>query len=292
MKFLYEYRTKDNAVHSGVVCAATRDDAYSALKAQGVKPSRLTEAPGFFNHLFGKGKRWIAIGVLCALCIAVLAAKVGADRRAARTLHDAQSTLHFLDSPTRRQVIGDAAIIEEGVRTGWAEVFSEPGDRFLASFAIPGETPAIRSTTVESIETCLGESAECRVRSAGDDGRARRTPARASLRDSASPRGIPATAAPGTRHKAQSIETRQITAIVNGMKDELRTFLSKGGSIAQYGRLLVQRQEAEIGYYNRAKNEVDTLVKSGAPSKEIERTWNDVNARLRAMGIKLVPMPE
>lgn len=276
MKFLYEYRTKDNAVHSGVVCASTRDDAYSALKAQGVKPSRLTEAPGFFNHLFGKGKRWIAIGVLCALCLVLGALALSISHSAQSTLHSAQSTLHFLDSSTRRQVIGDAAIIEEGVRTGWAEVFSEPGDRFLASFAIPGEAPAIRSTTVESIETCLGESAECRVRSAGDDGRARRS----------------ATAAPGTKHKAQSIETRQITAIVNGMKDELRTFLSKGGSIAQYGRLLVQRQEAEIGYYNRAKNEVDTLVKSGAPSKEIERTWNDVNARLRAMGIKLVSMPE
>lgn len=64
MKFVYEYRTSDNALHHGSVAAADRDAAFAALKARGVRPARLVEAPGFLNKLFGKGKRWIAIAVL------------------------------------------------------------------------------------------------------------------------------------------------------------------------------------------------------------------------------------
>lgn len=76
MKFLYEYQDKANKRHRGVLNAPTRADAYAALKAQGIKPIHCDEAPGFFNLLFGKGKRWIAIIVLGALCL-VLAVVVG-----------------------------------------------------------------------------------------------------------------------------------------------------------------------------------------------------------------------
>ena len=76
MKFNYEYRTSDNKLHGGVVSAASREDAFSMLKARGINPARVTEAPGFFNKLFGKGKRWIAICVLAAALVAALVALV------------------------------------------------------------------------------------------------------------------------------------------------------------------------------------------------------------------------
>ena len=38
--------------------------AYAALRAQGIKAGHVDEAPGVFNKLFGKGKRWMAIAVL------------------------------------------------------------------------------------------------------------------------------------------------------------------------------------------------------------------------------------
>ena len=69
MKFLSEYRTPDNVKHSGTICAADKEAAYAALKRQGIKPCRFAEAPGVFNKLFGKGKRWIAIGVLGVGCL-------------------------------------------------------------------------------------------------------------------------------------------------------------------------------------------------------------------------------
>ena len=251
MKFLYEYRTSNNACHKGVVAARNKDAAFAALKAQGVKPSRLVEAPGLFNKLFGKGKRWLAIAVLAALCVTLAVIIRSTPTPPTYTSLDAS-----LDSTVRRQIIGDQAIIEQGIRTGWSEVFTLEGDRFLASFAIPGTAPAVRSTTEEEVLKALS-----------------------------------------TKHQAlstrsASLEARQIRAMVEGMKQELRDFLADGGTIVEYGAELVKRQEQEIGYYNRAKAEIDAAVKSGMQEAQLTELWEKRNAALRAMGIKLVPMPE
>ena len=260
MKFLYEYRTPDNAKHSGVVCASDREAAYAELKKQGIKPSRFAEAPGFFNKLFGKGKRWLAISVLAALCLA-LGLLITTYKKENTTLHSTLSTLNSsLDDATRRQVIGDSAVIEKGIRTGWADVFELEGDRFLASFAIPGVPAAVRTTTEEALRKALATNSSLITHhsSLGSD----------------------------------SLEARQIRAIVGGMKDELRAFLAQGGTVAAYGRKLVRRQDQEIGYYNRAKQEIDEAAKSGMSDAELENLWEKRNASLRAMGAKLVAFPE
>ena len=247
MKFIYEYRTSDNVRHEGTVSAASRDAAFAALKAQGIRPGSVREAPGFFNKLFGKGKRWIAIAVLSALCGVLCVAFFGTRRTVSAPLSD-------LDSMTRRQVIGDTAIIEKGIRTGWADVFPEEGERFLASFAIPGVPAGQRNTSEREIEEALAR----KVGAMPDDG----------------------------------IEVRQIKSMVEGMKDELRRFIEKKGTVIEYGQRLVQRQEQELSYYNRAKAEVEQLHKSGASAQEVEALWERRNASLRRMGIKLVPLPE
>lgn len=128
MKFLYEYRTSDNAKHNGVIRAADREAAYAVLKKQGIKPSRFSEAPGFFNKLFGKGKRWIAISVLGALCLVL-----GAALYTQGAKHEAQDT-----SLPRHQIYGDPAWVEMCEATGYANVFSGAGERLLARFAQPG----------------------------------------------------------------------------------------------------------------------------------------------------------
>lgn len=69
MRFIYEYRTSDNVPHGGEIRAANREAAYAQLKRQGIRPSRFTEAPGLVNKVFGKGKRWMVIGVLGAWCL-------------------------------------------------------------------------------------------------------------------------------------------------------------------------------------------------------------------------------
>ena len=76
------------------------------------------------------------------------------------------------------------------------------------------------------------------------------------------------------------------------MKDELRGYMAEGGTIEQYGERLVERQEQELSYYRRIKEEIDTAAKSGKSEDELEAKWKAGNAELRNMGIRLVPMPE
>ena len=252
MKFLYEYQDKANKRHKGTLNAATRADAYVALKTQGIKPIRCDEAPGFFNLLFGKGKRWLAIVILAAACV-VLAVVVG---RGVLTAPQPSSVEESFDSPIRRQIIGDAAIIEKGLRTGWADVFVSEGDRFLASFAIPGVSPAIRSTTEEELRNAL----------ASENAAGRRVP--------------------------DTLEARQIHAIVAGMKKEINGLLKDGWTLREVGTALVRRQEQEIGYYERAKTEIETAAKSKMAPAALEELLDRRNDSLRKLGIRLVSMPE
>ena len=247
MKFLYEYQDKANRRHRGTLNAATRADAYAALKAQGIKPIRCDEAPGFFNLLFGKGKRWLAIVILAALCV-TLAVII----RSTPTL----SIYVSFDAATRRQIIGDAAVIEKGIRTGWADIFDLEGDRFLASFAIPGIPPAVRTTTEERLRNAL----------ASENAAGRRVP--------------------------NTLEARQIRAIVVGMKKEINKLLKDGWTLREVGIALLQRQEEEIGYYERAKTEIETAAKSGLTPEALEELLGQHNDSLRKLGIRLVSMPE
>lgn len=247
MRFIYEYRTSDNVRHEGVVDAADREAAFTTLKAQGIRPGSVREAPGFFNKLFGKGKRWLAIGALSVLCCVLGYAFYNTERSRPASISD-------LDSLTRRQVIGDAAIIEMGIRTGWAEVFPEEGERYLADFAVPGVSAKLRNCPEEAIRAAL-------ARKVGVD-------------------------------PSDGIEARQVKAIVEGMKEELRQFLKAGGSIAEYGRRLLGRQETELGYYMRAKAEVQSAYSAGMSTQDVEALWERRNASLRRMGIRLIPLPE
>lgn len=249
MKFLYEYQDKANKRHRGSVDAPTRADAYAVLKQQGIKPIRCEEAPGFFNILFGKGKRWIAIIVLGALCV-VLAVMVGVS-----TAPQLSPVDESLDSPIRRQPLGDTAVIEKGIRTGWAEVFAAEGDRFLASFAIPGTEPAVRNVSEEKLREALGAQA---------------------LDNSTN----------------QTLEARQIRAIVSGMKRDINGLLKSGWTLRDVGTALANRQEQEIAYYQRARTEIETAVRSGAHRSAVEQLLDRRNASLRNLGIRLVSMPE
>ena len=250
MVFQYAYRDQNNDRHEGTVVASSKDDAFRKLRASGIKPFFVAPAPGLINGILRFGKRGAAIVVLsvvAAVSIYFAIRRIPADG----SLRDAAGVF---DSQTRRQVIGDAAIIEKGLRTGWRDVFPCEGERFLASFAVPGVEAGQRNTSEDEILTALARKV-----------------------------GI---------EESDGIEARQIKSMVEGMKNELRRFLEAGGTIAGYGQRLVDRQDAEIGYYQRAVRNVETAKKSGKDDASVMLELDRQNAALRSMGIRLVTMPE
>lgn len=246
MKFLYEYRTKDNVRHEGVISAASRDAAFAALKAKGIRPGSVKEAPGVFNKVLGKGKRWIAIALLAIVAVASTCV--------ALRNKSSLKTLPTIGDSMRRQILGDSAIIEKGVRTGWQDVFATEGDRFFASFALPGQAPAVVRVSAKDFEFALSNKVDVK--------------------------------------NTDTLEARQVKIIVEGMKREARAYLKDGGTVEKYCRRLIRRQQEEIGYYTRAEREIQIASKNKMPAFELEKLWEKRNSELRQMGIKPVSMPE
>lgn len=127
MKFVYEYRSSDNVRHEGEIDAPSRDAAFQALKARGIRPSRLQDKPGVLNWLFGKGKRWLAIVLLAVIATVAVFMWV-------RLSEQAADALLYED---RAQIYGDPFVIGEAMRMGWFNEFKDMGDRYLARHAIP-----------------------------------------------------------------------------------------------------------------------------------------------------------
>ena len=132
MKFLYEYRTSDNVPHSGVIVAANREAAFAALKAKGIRPGCVKDAPGFFNKLFGKGKRWIAIVALGAVAVLAVA-------YALRTKSEVRNLVAESSMMPRYQIYGEPGLMESLRKEGFRTVFSDVGECYLAQYAQPGQ---------------------------------------------------------------------------------------------------------------------------------------------------------
>ena len=262
MKYTYAYKTSDGKRHEAAMDAESREAVFEALRARGIKAIKVVAADGSKangatpDYVGQRRRRLVTVALLLLLAVAlsggaawVVASIAG--RRAAPADDAAQS---FLTSRTRRQVIGDAAIIEKGVATGWADVFEHEGERFLASFAIPGVKAGQRSTTVEEIEVALSRIVE-------------------------PPPGI-------------GMEARQIMAMVEGMKAEARAYVAAGGTVVGYGRRLTERQDAEIAIYERAKADFEAAKKSKKSEDELVAYWESLNDRLRNLGIRPVSLED
>lgn len=255
MKFIYSYNTHQNERREGlVIFAHNRDAAFAELKKRGIRRSKLYPAPGLWNKILSIGWRGFAIVALAAVLGISVTIVLRQHKELERTDEVREIVSGAITSKVRRQLIGDQGVIEKGMRTGWSDVFEHEGERFLASFAIPGVAATVRTTNVAALEEALGRKVDV----AETDG----------------------------------MEARQIKAMVDGMKDELRRFIAAGGTIEQYGRRLVARQDDEIAIFNRTSNEIEQAVKSNLSKEEIADLVDRRNEDLRRMGIKLVQMPE
>jgi len=258
MKFIYSYTTHQNERREGLtISAPNRDAAYSELNKRGIRPYKLHPAPGLWNKMSAIGGRGLAI-VILALVVGVLVTIALTQHKDIVELEQDGDVREIvtgaITSKVRRQLIGDQGFIEKGIRTGWSDVFEHEGERFLASFAIPGVPATVRTTNVAALEEALKRKVEAK--------------------------------------ESDGMEARQIKAMVEGMKDELRRFVTAGGTIEQYGRRLVARQDEEIAIYNRACNEIEQASKGSADKTALSELVDRRNGELRRMGIRLIAMPE
>ena len=248
MKYTYAYKDSEGKRHEESMDAASREAVFEALRARGIRPIKVVAADGSKanGEIVGIRRRVVAsIVLLAAVIVGVAAYFVGA--RSA----DPGDVPSFEAEQTRRQVIDDTAVVDKGILTGWSEVFPEEGERFFASFAIPGVKAGQRNTTVDELNASLGR----KVAASPDDG----------------------------------MEARQIKSMVEGMKSEARAYIAAGGTIVEYGKRLTERQDAEIAIYERAKADFEAAKKTKSDD-ELVAYWESLNDQLRNLGIKLLPL--
>ena len=246
MKYTYAYKSSDGSRHEASMDAESREAVFESLRKKGIRPIKVIAEDGSKanGEIRGVRRRVVGVAAVLAAIVAVIATSLY-NRVSAPPLPE------FESGQTRRQIIGDTAIIDKGIATGWSDVFPEEGDRFFASFAIPGVRAGQRNTTVEEIKAALDRDVEV----SDSDG----------------------------------LEARQVKSMVAGMKAEARAYINAGGSIVDYGKRLTERQDAEIAIYERAKAEIDHARKTMSQDDFIA-LWEGRNDRLRNLGIRLVPL--
>ena len=248
MKYTYAYKTSDGVRHEATMNASSREEVFATLRKQGIKAIKVVASDGSKANGEVRGVRKRV--VVSLLLVVTLIVGVASYFSGTRSVEDVAVSQLQADQ-TRRQIIGDVAIIEKGILTGWSEVFELEGDRFLASFAIPGVKPGQRNTSETEFMRALENV--CDVKS------------------------------------NDSLEVRQIKAMVDGMKNEARSYLREGGTVREYGKRLTERQDAEIAIYERAKAELKRAKDTMTSDKYLD-LWEERNNQLRNLGIKLLQL--
>ena len=256
MTFIYEYRTSDNVRHQDSIDAADRESAFGLLKARGIRPGKLVEAPGFFNKLFGKGKRWIAISILCVVCL-VLTFAVWRFRRAE---HEGRYAAQY-----RAQIFGDPFVLQKLSGAGWGETFPDVGEAWLARHAIPGKI------------------CDCRK----DDGAWRVEIADALMARKDKPLSIDA---------SDPDELKKMKRIINGMKREFSEYADTRDDAYEYIEKACERCRVEKGVIDDIERDLTKLEerfgRSDSNRAEIIAEWDQKNETLRSLGLPTVPHPE
>ena len=252
MKYTYAYKTSDGTRHEATMVAKSRDEVFAELRKQGIKAIKVVAADGSKanGEIHGVRKRVVAVLVAFVALGVGIVAYFGGTRTGGNLTPSEPS---FATDQDRRQIIGDAAIIEKNIRNGWSDVFELEGERFLASFAIPGVKAGQRNTSEKEFQAALDHS--CKVK------------------------------------PTDSLEVQQIKAMVEGMKNEARRYIAAGGSIVEYGKRLTDRQEAEISVYSRVKADLDK-ARRNMKDDEFMTYWEKRNDELRNLGIKTVALGE
>ena len=231
MKYRYLYQTKDNENKEGWIKAKSRENAYAELRKAGIRPYRVIGDDPV------NWKPYAAVAAIVLLATALAAVLVAGleDRR----------------PQPRAQLVGDRAVIDAGVYSGWTNVLSSALDRRLARYAQPGRYVEPAKPTAE----------ECAALAA-------------------------ALAEPVAYVAGEPPEHRMLKNIIAKMREDMNDYIGAGGDVSGYFDFLDDRQEQEREFREKA---LDAVYR--APESLRERAWLGVNARLKDMGIEPLSRP-
>ena len=258
MRFTYCYKTPDNVRHVAEIAAPGRDEAFAALRAQGIRPIKVTaveDAPRVRRRAL-RAAGWTALAAALALLAWWAGRRAGGGDAYRVMTPQGPVTLAVARPLARQRIPGDRARIEDFP----TNLFAFALERALARFAEPG-----RPTPPPDPGAFAGDPAACLdapVRIASDD---------------------------FTEH----VDLKRIVA---GMKREMRAYLAGGGTPEGYRAELERRQRLEQSYRERAAERLAALVaEAGKAPDKAEAAyayWLRANARLRSMGIHEIPLPD
>ena len=258
--FTYIYRTSEGERRSGEIEADSRDAAFAALRAQGIRPIKVVARDGSVaNGDTRRPRRRIV--VLCAVAAAVfagaLAFALGRGSGPAKIFVPGRGALTLVPAtPLARQAIpGDRMRIENAA----AALFKHPTERILAGYAEPGR-PLPANAEEEAFDS--------------DD-------VRKALADA-----VMVASDDFTEHV-------DLKRIVTGMKRELKAYLAGGGTADGYHAELVKRQRLEIAYREKASRLLrEVLQRDSGDGAGAYADWLKANAALKSMGIYPLELPE
>ena len=231
MKYRYLYQTKNNENKEGWINAKSRENAYAELRKAGIRPYRVIGDDPLNWKPYAAG----AAIVLLATALAAVLLVGREDRR----------------PHPRAQLVGDRAVIDAGVYSGWTNVLFSALDLRLALYAQPGryvDSPKPTDEECVALKAALDE--------------------------------------PVPYVGGEPPEHRMLKNIVAKMREDMRAYIADGGDVAGYFDFLDERQLQEREFREKA---LDTVYR--APESLRERAWLGVNARLKDMGIEPLSRP-
>ena len=257
MKYTYAYKTSDGVRHEDSMNAASREEVFAELRKRGIKAIKVVAADGSKanGEVRGVRKRAVAALVALAAVCAGVVAYFGGTRTAAVVAANPMAV-----SP-RHQIYGDPAIMEAFERGDFGDVFSRDGDKMLAIFAQPGRLMCAKGTNPR----LLSANATAQF-------------ADYAKNELAADKDI-------LISTGETREIRELKQIVNGIRDEMRTYLANGnGTPRSFWRRLNERTLSEMQIYERTCRE---LEKEKSPE-----VWEQKNEALRRLGLRTIPLPE
>lgn len=269
--YTYIYRTSEGLRQEGEIEAHSRDEAFSLLRRQGIRPVKVIAKDGSKANGEVRGVRKRV--VVASIVVAALAAGGIAWWVSRATVHDVvvQTPMGPVTvteaHPLARQFIpGDRTRIEH---TG-TNVFQNAAELYLACFAEPGRPLSGLALLSPPSEAEFHYALRMPIRVASNE---------------------------FTEHV-------DLKRIVTGIKREMSAYLKGGGTVEQYIAELTQRQQMEIGYREKAVTRLGELLnpRKSKPGEQIpdgptarKNAYEfllKANAQLTALGIYPIPMPD